>query len=101
MLSDLGAAGSHAIDRAGMIIRYQQRTIFQDLHVHRPAAVFVILKKSGEKWFLRLYCAILVQLYDNDVAADFLCSVPGAVARDEDRVLILARKHFPRVKPHA
>src|SRR5215510_6283164 len=84
-----------------MVIRYQQRAILQHLHIHRPAAVFVVLKKSGKKRLLRLHAAILVQLYDNDVGADLLGPVPGAVARDEDRILILARKHFTRVKPHA
>src|SRR5262245_65729212 len=81
-----------------MVIRYQQRAILQHLHIHRPAAVFVVLKKSGEKRLLRLHAAILVQLYDNDVGADLLGPVPGAVAGDEDRILILAGKHFTRVK---
>src|SRR5262245_38654179 len=84
-----------------MVIRYQQRTIFQDLHVHRPAAVFVVLEKSSEKRLLRPYAAILVQFHDDDVAADLLGPIPGTVARNEDCILVLARKHFSRVEPHA
>src|SRR5262245_54828832 len=84
-----------------MVIRYQQRTIFQNLHIHQPAAIFIVLEKSSEERLLRLYAAVLVQPHDDDIAADLFRPVPGTVARNEDCILILARKHFSRVKPHA
>ena len=99
--SDLGAAVGHAVDRAGMVVRYQQRTILQNLDVHRPAAVFVVLEETGEKRLLRLHAAVFVQLHDDDVAADLLGPVPRTVTRNENRILVLARKHFARVEPHA
>src|SRR2546428_331474 len=89
--SDLGAAVGHAVDRADVIVRDEQRTIFHDLHVDRPAAVFVVLEETNEKRLLRFHRTVLVQLHDDDVAADLLRPVPGAIARDEDRILILAR----------
>jgi hypothetical protein len=60
---DFGAAVGHAVNRPGVIVRDKQRAVLHDLHVHRPAAVFVVLEKAGEKWLLRLHGAILVELH--------------------------------------
>src|SRR6266496_3871613 len=70
------------------------------MHVDGPTAVFVVLEKAGEKRLLRFHAAILVQLHHDDVAANFFCPVPRAVAGDEDGMLILARKHFAGVEAH-
>src|SRR4030095_1810612 len=73
---DLGAAVGHAVNRASVVVRDEQRTILHDLHVHWPSAVFVVLKEAGEKRLLRSYAAVLVQLYDDDIAADLPRAVP-------------------------
>src|SRR5260370_42002524 len=49
----------------------------------------------------RLETAVPVELHHDDVAADLLGSVPGAVARDEDCVLVPGREHAAGIEPHA
>src|SRR2546425_9679227 len=44
---DLGAAVGHTVNRAGMVVRDEQRAILHDLHVDRTADIFIILEKAG------------------------------------------------------
>src|SRR5205085_11545799 len=39
--------------------------------------------------------------HGEDVAAELLRAIPRAVARDEDRVLVLRREHAAGIEPHA
>src|SRR5207245_9480663 len=59
------------------------------------------LEETGGKRLLRFPRAVVVERHEDDVAADLLRPLPGAMARDEDRILVLAREHFARVEPHA
>ena len=71
-----------------------------DLHIDWPPAICVVLKEAGEKRLPRFYIAVLVQLRDDDIAADLPRPVPGAVAGDEDRVAVFWREHGARIEAH-
>src|SRR5215510_13210481 len=85
---DLAAPVRHTVDRASVVVRDQERAVLHDLHVDRSPNIFVVLKETGKERFPRLHTTVLVQLRDDDVAADLLRPVPGAMARDEDRVTV-------------
>src|SRR6185436_4259077 len=92
---NLGAAAiRHAVNGAGVIVRHQQRTVFHDLHVDGSADIGVVLQKAGEERLPRFNAAVLVQISNDDVAADFLGAVPGTVTRDESGIAVLGRKHL-------
>src|SRR5262249_20716100 len=100
-LGDPAAAVCYPIDCTSEVIRDQERAVLHHLHVDRPSDVFIVLEEAGEKGLHRLHRAVLVQLRDNDVAADLLRPVPGAVTRDEDGVTVFWREHAAGVETHA
>jgi len=80
-----------AIDRA--VVTDQQRSVLHDRNIGGTADIFVILDEARDERLDRFHRAVLVELGDNNIAADLLRAVPRAVARDENLVLVLLRKH--------
>src|ERR1700738_2407644 len=101
MPGDAGGSVTNAVDHPVSSVGHQQRAILEDLHVGRPADVIVVLDEPREERLDRLHGPVLVELWHHDVAADLLAPVPGAVARDEDRVAIFGREHVVGIEPHA
>ena len=101
MPGDAGGSVANAVDRPVEIVGHQQRAILEDLHVGRPSDVIVVLDEAREERLDQLHGPVLVELRHDDVAADLLAPVPGAVARDEDRVAIFGREHVAGIEPHA
>src|SRR5829696_3885812 len=95
------AAMAHAVDRAVVVIRDEERAVLHHLHVDRARHIFVVLEEAGQEGLDRLHAAIRIELRDHDVAADLLGAVPRPVPGDEDRVLVLGREHVARVETHA
>src|SRR5438067_77999 len=71
---------AHAIDGAVVVVGNEQRSVLHDLHVGGTADIIVVLDETGDERFHRLHAAVLVEGRDDDVAADLLGLVPGAVA---------------------
>src|SRR5687768_18511963 len=97
----LGVAVADPIDRAVVVIRHEHRAVLQDKHVDRTRYVVVVLEETRHERRDGLHGAVLVQLYDYDVAASLLGPVPRAAARNEDLVAILRREQLAGVEPHA
>src|SRR5262249_4484658 len=95
------AVVADAVNRAGVIVRHQQRAVLEHLHVYRAADIVVVLQEAGHERLPGFHAAIGVELHGNDIAAELGGLVPRAVAGDEDRVAIGSRKHLASVKAHA
>src|SRR5215472_17498375 len=91
----------HAIDGAVVVVGNEQRSVLHDLHVDGTADVIVVLDEAGDEGLYRFDGAVLVERRHDDVAADLLGLVPGAVAGDEDRVPVFGREHVSGVEAHA
>src|SRR5262249_36329836 len=74
------AVVADAVDRAGVIVRHQQRAVLEHLHVHRAADIVVVLQEAGHERLPGFHAAIGVEPYDNDIAAELGRLVPRAVA---------------------
>src|SRR5215475_7963717 len=98
---DAAAVVADAVDRAGIIVRHQQRAVLEHLHVYRAADIVVVLQEAGHERLPGFHAAIGVELHDDDIAAELGGLVPRAVAGDEDRIAIGSRKHLAGVKAHA
>src|SRR6476620_11653602 len=90
-----------AIDRAVPVVGYEQRTILQLQHIDRAADILVVFHEAGEERLQRLHRAILVELCDHEVAANFFRPVPRAVPGDDGHVLVAFREHAAGVEAHA
>src|SRR6266446_6395003 len=95
-----GAAVSDPIDCAVEVIGNQHRPIFDELYVGRAPNIVVVLDEASDERLDRLHCTVFAEVGHNNIPADLLSSIPGAVTRDEDRVAILRREHIPGVEPH-
>src|SRR6185437_8169353 len=76
LVRGVALAVGDAIDRAVVIVRDQQRAVLHRLHVDRPADIGVVLQEAGQKRLLRFHRAVLVQINDDEVAADLVRLVP-------------------------
>src|SRR3984957_602784 len=89
------------IDRAGLIIRDQERAIHRvDRHVSRAAPVLVVLDPTPSERLLRDVLAIRVGLDADDPGAGVHDLVPAAMLGEEDVVLELSREVVPGVELH-
>src|SRR5882672_6444278 len=90
-----------AIDGAVPVVGDQERAILHWQHIDRAADILVVFEEAGDERLHRLHRAVLVQFDDNDVTANLLRPVPGAVPRHDDRVLVGLREHAVGVEAHA
>src|SRR5208337_4900820 len=89
------------VDRAGLIIRDQERAIHRvDRHIGRAAPVLVVLDPAPGEGLLRDVLAIRVGLDADDPGAGVPELVPAAVLGEEDVVLELSREVVPGVELH-
>src|SRR5262245_34925774 len=88
---------AHAIDRAGVIVRDQQRAVLHLPRVHRSAPDLIALQPAfGER--LVLGHVALPQRHHHHAEADLLAAVPRAALREEDAVLVLGGEHRASVE---
>src|SRR5262249_57906806 len=46
---DAAAVVADAVDRAGVVVRHQQRAVPEHLHVHRAADIIFVLQEAGHE----------------------------------------------------
>src|SRR6266508_4387367 len=90
-----------AIDGAVPVVGDQERAILHRQHIDRAADMLVVFEETGDQRLHRLHRAVLVELDDNDVTADFPGAVPRAVPGDDGHVLVGFREHTAGVEAHA
>ena len=80
------------VDRAGVVVRHEQRAVRRDQHVGRPAPRALALQPAfGERLVARSRLP-LVERHQRDAIADLLAAVPRAVLGDEDLVAVARRE---------
>src|SRR5262245_41045142 len=94
------AVVADAVVPAGIVVGDQQRTVLHDFDVDRTPDIGVVLQEAGQERLPGFHAAVGVELRHDDVAADLGGLVPGAVARDEDRVAIRGREHAAGIEAH-
>src|SRR5882724_5752129 len=98
--SNLLLAVGDTIDRAVPVVGDQDRAVLELQYIDRPADILIVFEEPGDERLLRLYGAVLVQLDHEDITANFRRAVPGAVPRDNDRVLVGLREHAACIEAH-
>src|SRR5262249_19991619 len=91
----------NAIDRAVIVVRHQQGAVLHDFYVRRATNIAVVLNEAGEERLRGFYRAILVEENSDDVATKLLRPVPGAMAGEEDSILVFRREHAAGVEAQA
>src|SRR5262249_48157656 len=91
-------AVADAVDGTVPVIGNQDRAVLHQHDVVGPADIFVVLEEAGDERLDIPDLAVLVEMHGNDVAAELVGPVPGAVARDDDRTLVVFREHASRIE---
>src|ERR1700689_4123761 len=82
-----------AIDRAGPVIRNQDRTVLVQNDIVRPAQItLVAFDPAGCEYFLLGVLAVGTDDHAHDASALIFMPIPGAVFGDQDVVLVVGGK---------
>src|SRR5262249_56418945 len=98
---NLRLAVGNAIDRAVIVVRHQQGAVLHDFYVRRATNIAVVLNEAGEERLRGFYRAILVEENSDDVATKLLRPVPGAMAGEEDSILVFRLENASGVEAQA
>src|SRR5882724_5384014 len=95
-------AVADAIDRAGPVVRDEERTILRQNDVGRPAQItLVAFDPARGKDLLLGILAVRIGDYALDPRALIFVPIPGAMFGDEDVVLVLCRELIAGIELHA
>src|SRR6185369_13423364 len=93
------AAVADPIDRTGVVVADEQRSVLHDVEVDRAAEIVVVLDEAGHE---RLDLGAALAVGPRHVHAVVLLGpVPRPVDRDEHRALVLRREHLAGVELQA
>src|SRR6476660_1957340 len=99
-LTVLGLLVGNSVNRAGRVVRYRQRAVGQDLHVHGAPPHGVALEPPLSKGLVgnRL---IALQFHDRNSIADLSRAVPRSMLRYKDLVTEFGGEHRAGIEAHA
>src|SRR5882724_3907947 len=98
---DLLLAVSDAPDGAVPVVGDQERSVLHLHHIDRPPDILVVFEEASDQRLDVLDRAVLVEMDGDNVTAELVGLVPGAVPGHDRDVLVALREHAAGIEPHA